>query len=119
MAVNEMRRGSMRTTPFPTSPSDVAVLTVPEFACALDLSAPVTIDDICQRFVDDANRALVWLIRFRALTAWCERVDTVPWLRAEPVRAQHACAVAASFTLNEDWEFDADQFRSAVQSTTR
>jgi hypothetical protein len=108
-----------RPTPFPANPSDVATLTVPEFACAVDLKAPVSIDDVCQRFVDDANRALVWLIRFRALMAWCERTDTVPWLRAEPVRAQRACAVAASFALNENWEFDAGKFRSAVQSVAR
>lgn len=109
----------MRTTPFPANPSDVAALTVPEFTYALELTASVSIDAVCRRFVDDANRALVWLIRFRALTAWCERTDTAPWLRAEPSHAQHACELAASFDLNEDWEFDADEFRSAVQSIAR
>jgi hypothetical protein len=109
-------RGNIRPTPFPTRPSDVAALTPSEFARALDLHASVSIDDVCHRFVDDANRALVWLIRFRALTTWCERTDTDPWLRAEPVRAERACAMAASFVLNEDWEFDAGEFRSAVQS---
>ena len=104
------------TTPFPTSPSDVATLTVPEFTCELQLNASVSIDDVCQRFVEDANRALVWLIRFRALTAWCERTDTARWLHAEPLRAQHARELAASFELNEDWEFDAGEFRSAVRS---
>ena len=103
-------------TPFPTRPGDVAALTACEFACALDLHAALSIDDVCHRFVDDANRALVWLIRFRALTAWCDRPDTGPWLRAEPVRAERECAVAASFILNEHWEFDAGEFRSAVQS---
>jgi len=108
--------GNNRPTPFPTRPSDVAALTASEFACALDLHASVTIDDVCDRFVDDANRALVWLIRFRALTAWCERTDIGPWLHAEPVRAERACAMAASFVLNEHWEFDAGKFRFAVQS---
>jgi|RhiMethySRZTD1v2_1073278.scaffolds.fasta_scaffold31943_5 hypothetical protein len=108
--------GSISPTPFPTRPSDVAALTASEFAGALDLHASVSIDDVCQRFVDDANRALVWLIRFRALTAWCERTDTRPWLRAEPVRAERACAMAAGFVLNDNWEFDAGEFRSAVQS---
>jgi hypothetical protein len=109
-------RGNIRPTPFPTRPSDVATLTASEFARAVDLHASVSIDDVCHRFADDANRALVWLIRFRALTAWCERTDTGPWLRAEPVRAERACAMAASFVLNEQWEFDAGEFRSAVQS---
>jgi hypothetical protein len=110
---------STGSTPFPARPSDVASLTASEFACGLHLQASVSIDDVCQRFLDDANRALVWLIRFRALTAWCERTETVPWLRAEPVRAQRACTLAASFALNEHWEFDAGKFRSAVHSVAR
>jgi hypothetical protein len=59
---------------------------------------------------------VVWFIRFRALTAWCARTDTASWLRSEPSRTGHACELAASFELNEDWEFDADRFRSAVDS---
>jgi hypothetical protein len=110
---------SMGSTPFPARPSDVATLTASEFACGLHLQASVSIDDVCRRFLDDANRALVWLIRFRALSAWCERTDTVPWLRAEPLRAQRACTLAASFALNEHWEFDAGEFRSAVHSVAR
>src|SRR5687767_8457053 len=90
MAVTPLVGGNGRPTPFPTRPSDVAALTASEFACARELHASVSIDDVCQRFVDDANRALVWLIRFRALTAWCDRTETVPWLRAEPVRADRA-----------------------------
>lgn len=107
------------TTPFPTSPSDVAALDVPEFTHELQLDASVSIDDVCQRFLDDANRALVWMIRFRALSAWCERTDTAPWLRSEPAHAQHACELAASFELNDDWGFDADRFRSAVEAIGR
>ena len=109
----------MRKTRFPTTPSDVAVLTVPEFACALDLSGPVSLDAICERFVDDINRAVVWFIRYHALTAWCERADTGSWLESEPAHAQHACQLAATFALNDDWEFDADRFRSAVESADR
>lgn len=116
MAVTPLVGGNGRPTPFPTRPSDVAALTASEFACARELQASVSIDDVCQRFVDDANRALVWLIRYRALTAWCDRTETVSWLRAEPVRADRACAMAASFVLNDNWEFDAGEFRSAVQS---
>jgi hypothetical protein len=109
----------MRRTPFPTSPSNVVALTVPEFTCELDLEASVSLDAVCQHFVEDANRALVWFIRFQALTAWCERTDVAEWLRSEPSHTQHACELAASFELNDDWGFDADRFRSAVQSGAR
>ena len=106
----------MRRTSFPTHPSDVAALTVPEFTCELDLSGSVSLDAICRRFVDDTNRALVWFIRFRALTAWCERTDVGVWLQSQPSHTQHACQLAASFALNDKWEFDAERFRSAVDS---
>ena len=109
----------MRRTPFPASPSDVEALTVTEFTCELDLKESVSMDAVCRRFLNDLNRAVVWFIRFRALTAWCERTDTAPWLRSRPAHEQHACALAASFKLNEDWEFDAEQFRSAVESVAR
>ena len=109
----------MRRTTLPTSPSDVEVLTVTEFTCELDLKESVSMDAVCRRFLNDLNRAVVWFIRFRALTRWCERTDTAPWLRSQPVHEQHACALAASFKLNEDWEFDAEQFRSAVESVAR
>ena len=109
----------MRRTPFPAGPSDVVALAVSEFACELDLNESVSIDAVCRRFLDDANRALVWFIRFRALAAWCERRDMAVWLQSEPSHAQHACEVAASFELNDDWGFDAERFRSAVQSAAR
>jgi hypothetical protein len=94
-------------------------LTVPEFTCELDLNGSVSLDAVCRRFVDDTNRALVWFIRFRALTAWCERTDVSVWLQSERSHAQHACELAASFDLNDDWEFDAERFRSAVGSVAR
>jgi hypothetical protein len=94
-------------------------LTVPEFSRGLDLNQSVSIDAVCQRFRDDANRALVWFIRFRALTAWRERTDMAAWLHAEPTHVPHACEVAASFELNDDWGFDAEPFRSAVESVGR
>jgi hypothetical protein len=109
----------MRRTPFPTNPSDVVALTVPEFTCELDLRGSVSLDAVCRRFVDDTNRALVWFIRFRALTAWCERADVGVWLQSEPSHADHACQLAASFALNDDWEFDAERFRSAVDAVAR
>jgi hypothetical protein len=109
----------MRTTPFPTRPSDVVPLTVPEFTSEVDLNTTVSFDRICQIFLDDANRALVWLIRYRALTTWRERGDIAIWLELNPSHAKHACEVAASFELNDNWEFDSDVFRSTVQSIRR
>jgi hypothetical protein len=109
----------MRRTPFPISPSDVAALTVPEFTCELDLNGSVSLDAVCRRFLDDTNRAVVWFIRFRALAAWCERMDMAQWLQSEPSHAHHACELAASFDLNDAWEFDAERFRSAVASVSR
>jgi hypothetical protein len=97
----------------------VAALTVSEFTSELDLNATVSFDHACRRFLHDANRALVWFIRFHALTAWRERGDVATWLKACPSRAEHACEVAASFQLNQDWEFDAEAFRSAVESIGR
>jgi hypothetical protein len=94
-------------------------LTVPEFTSELDLSGSVSLDAICRRFVDDTNRALVWFIRFRALAAWCERPDVGAWLQAEPSHAQHAGQLAASFELNDDWEFDVEGFRAALDSVAR
>ena len=94
-------------------------LTVPEFACALELDAAESLDVGCRRFLDDANRGLVWFIRFRALTAWCERVDIAAWLTSGPSRSRRACEVAASFRLNEEWQFDAEAFRLAVESIDR
>ena len=84
--------------------------------CEFDLNATVSFDRVCRRFLDDANRALVWFIRFRALSAWRERGDMATWLEASPARAAHACEIAASFELNQEWEFDAEPFRSAVES---
>jgi hypothetical protein len=109
----------MRTTPFPASPDDVIALSVSEFTCGLDVNGSLSLDAVCERFLDDSNRAVVWFIRFRALTAWCERIDVAEWLRSEPTHTPHACELAASFDLNGDWEFDAERFRSAVQSVAR
>jgi hypothetical protein len=111
-----MPQVSMRRTPFPARPCDVAPLTVAEFTFGLDPGAAVSVDLIGRRFTGDANRALVWLIRFRALAAWCVRADVAAWVKSGPSHVQHACEMAAAFELNEDWEFDAEAFRSAVES---
>jgi hypothetical protein len=40
----------------------------------------------------------------------------VSWLRNADASGRTACEVAASFALNDEWEFDADDFRLAVES---
>ena len=109
----------MRKNPFPASPSDVVALSVPEFMSELDFHGAVSLDAVCRRFLEDTNRAVVWFIRFRALKTWCERIDVAQWLRSEPSHAHRACELAASFDLNDAWEFDVDQFRSAVETVAR
>jgi len=101
------------------SPCDVVALSVPEFTCELALNGSLSLDAVCRRFLDDTNRAVVWLIRFRALTAWCERLEVAQWLQTEPSHTRHACELAASFDLNDAWEFDAERFRSAVELVSR
>ena len=103
-------------TPFPATAREVVALTVAEFTCELELNASCSFDRACARFCEDANLAVVWLIRFRALTAWCDRADISAWLQVHPASLRDACEIAASFALNDEWEFDAEPFRSAVQS---
>jgi hypothetical protein len=107
------------TTDFPIRPRDVAPLTIAEFTEHVDLDAPVSFDFVCGRFPDDANRALVWVIRFRALNAWRERRDVALWLGSDASLAQRASQLAASFALDDAWEFPADAFRLAVESLRR
>lgn len=95
------------------------MLSVSEFTCELELDGSVSLDAVCRRFLEDTNRAVVWFIRFRALKLWCDRLDVAQWLRSEPSHADRACELAASFDLNDAWEFDAVRFRSAVESVTR
>jgi hypothetical protein len=78
------------------------------------MEGTTSIDDVCRLFLNDANRALVWFIRYHALMAWRERTDMADWLQADPARAKHICEVAAGFELNDTWEFDAEPFRRAV-----
>ena len=103
----------MSGTIFPVLPRDVAVLTRGEFAFDFQADAP-SLDDVCRLFEDDANRALVWVIRSRALKAWCAGDGIAAWLT--PARMPHVCEVAAGFELNERWEFDADCFCHAVDT---
>ena len=111
----------MSRTRFPTTPNDVAALTVREFTFDLDdldVDDSPSIERICRTFVDDENRALVWCIRFNALKIWCARVDVRAGLHAGSMTLHDACEVAASFTLNDRWEFEADRFCSAIAART-
>src|SRR4029453_9908960 len=103
----------MSITLFPTKPVDVVALTTTEFTFDLEINNAPSLEEVCRRFGNDANRALVWLIRVRALKAWCARDGTVEWL--SPARRRNVCEVAAGFELNDEWEFDADAFCLAVE----
>jgi hypothetical protein len=111
----------VKHTVFPATPGDVAALTVQEFTVDLDEldgnRAP-SIDRVCRSFTDDANRALVWWIRFEALKAWCDRTDVIARLNSGSVTLRDACDVAASFPLNHHWEFEPDDFCSATEAVT-
>ena len=54
----------MSSTVFPALPGDVAVLTAGEFAFDLEWNNAASLDEVCRRSGNDANRALVWFIRF-------------------------------------------------------
>lgn len=110
---------SMAATPFPARPCDVSALGVLEFTANLEPRDAASLDVVCRHFLEDANRAVVWLIRFHALTTWCEHIDVAPWLRSSPARTDRACDLAASFDLNDAWEFDVERFRRAVDSSAR
>ena len=109
----------MSSTPFPMRPIDVGALTPGEFTYDLDMNHVPSLDVVCRRFVDDANRALVWLIRFRALRSWCARAEMAEWLNAASGTPRDVCEVAASFELNDRWEFDTERFCSAVNGVVR
>jgi hypothetical protein len=105
----------MSSTVFPALPGDVAVLTAVEFAFGLEWNNAASLDEVCRRFGNDANRAVVWLIRFRALKTWCAREDSAQWMT--DARMSHICEVAARFELNQQWEFDPEAFSLAVEAT--
>jgi hypothetical protein len=106
----------MDSTAFPTRPIDVVPLTALEFTSDLDISDGPSLDLACARFVDDVNRAVVWLIRFRALKEWCARDDMADWLHDGSRTSRDVCEVAARFELNEQWQFDTASFCTAVDA---
>lgn len=99
-------------TLFPATPADVARLTVDEFVCGLEVSS-APLDAICRRFGDDTNRALVWVMRQRALQTFMAHLE--PGCLDET--RETAQQLAAVFTLNDDWEFDRAPFLAAIERT--
>jgi hypothetical protein len=111
----------MNRTAFPATPDEVAALTPQEFTFDLDDldgNHPPSMDRVCRTFMDDSNRALVWWIRFGALKAWCARTDVMARLNSGSMILQDARDVAASFPLNNLWEFEPAPFYSALEAVT-
>ena len=111
-------------TPFPATPRDVAALTLQEFTFRLDLDHSPSLPDVCDRFGEDTNRAVVWLVRFRALQALKAEGRMDRWIRnRSETDRQSLCggmfAVAATQPLNERWEFDSFAFFDAVEALNR
>lgn len=108
--------GDVNYTAFPVTPGDVAALTVQEFTFdldELDQNQAPSMERVCRTFMNDANRALVWWIRFEALQAWYASSEVM--LRTSDVSTvRDAYEAAASFPLNHRWEFDAEGFGSAI-----
>lgn len=104
------------SSPFPANPAQVFALTVNEFTSGLDLAACPSLDDVCGRFGDDANRAFVWLLRYRALDSLRANLEIGQWLKSGAHSPQDISEVAACHVLNERWEFDAFAFCAAVEA---
>jgi hypothetical protein len=104
----------MSRTCFPTSPMEVDELTALEFTYDLEWTHSPSFDDVCCRFGNDVNRAVAWLIRFRALQAWWARDGMAQWLNDAAGTPRDICEVAARLELNDLWEFDAEAFCAAV-----
>ena len=108
-------------TPFPATPRDVAALTLQEFTFRLDLDHSPSLPDVCDRFGEDTNRAVVWLVRFRALQKLKAEGRMDRWIRnRSETDRQSLCGdlfeIAATQPLNERWEFDAFSFLQAVEA---
>jgi hypothetical protein len=109
---------TMNHTAFPTTHEDVAALTVQEFTFdldQLDANRVPSLERVCRIFIDDANRALVWWIRFEAVRNWCARTDVMTRSTSDASIVRDACEAAASFPLNHLWEFDPTDFARAVE----
>jgi hypothetical protein len=112
----------MNRTEFPATPGEVAILTPQEFTFDLDEldgNRVPSMERVCRTFMDDANRALVWWIRFEALKVFCARTDMMARLHSGSMTLRDACDVAASFPLNHRWEFEPGDFCSAIERSRR
>jgi len=121
VSVSDRSQSESNRTDFPTTPGDVAVLTTQEFTFDLDEldgSRVPSMERVCRTFLDDANRALVWWIRFEALKIWRARTDVTARLNSGSMTLRDACDVAASFPLNHRWEFEMNDFCSAIEAVT-
>ena len=107
----------MSRTPFPGSPAEVVPLSIYEFASDSWTGDAPSIDMICSRFTDDLNRALVWILRYRALAALVGRAEIAAWLDRGARNWRDMFEVAAQFPLNSDWGFDGEMFCAAVDAT--
>ncbi len=83
-------------TPFPATPRDVAALTLQEFTFRLDLDHSPSLPDVCDRFGEDTNRAVVWLVRFRALQKLKAEGRMDRWIRTGPRRIDNRSAATSS-----------------------
>jgi hypothetical protein len=113
---------TMSHTAFPATPGDVVALTIQEFTFDLDEldgNRVPSMERVCRTFMDDANRALVWWIRFGALKAWCAGSEAMARLTSGTVTLRDACEVAASFPLSHRWEFETDDFCAAIEAVRR
>jgi hypothetical protein len=109
---------TMNHTAFPATPDDVAALTVQEFTFDLDQldgNRVPSLERVCRIFINDANRALVWWIRFDAFKNWCARTNVMTRSTSDAWIVRDACEAAASFPLNHLWEFDTTDFGRAVE----
>jgi len=107
----------MSHTPFPGSPAQVAPLSSYEFESDSWMGDAPSIDVVCSRFTDDLNRALVWILRYRALTALVGRAEIAAWFDRGARSWRDMFEVAAEFPLNSDWGFDDEMFCAAVDAT--
>jgi hypothetical protein len=112
--------GNRDGTGFPATPGDVAILTVQEFMFDIydvgGIHAP-SLDHVRRIFMEDANRALVWWIRFAALKTWCaSSMEGIDGARGGSAILRDAYELAAGFPLNPFWEFDANAFGCVVQT---
>ncbi|HXD17796.1 MAG TPA: hypothetical protein VN654_12325 [Vicinamibacterales bacterium] len=116
-AADPVLREETSPTPFPSSPEEVVPLSIDEFASDVRMEEPLSIDMVCSRFTDDLNRALVWILRYRALTALAARAEIAAWLTHGARSWRDMFEVAAEFPLNSDWGFDGETFCAAVDAT--